>query len=145
MGKVNVQDEMAISRMQDIEDAVDAMVLDSLDPATGRAKGTGITHDWTISSQIAKKSKVRIMLAGGLNSNNVRQDITTVQPWVMDVHSSIETPDGQKNHGPIALFLKEVFSASQNWGFPLAPGFFLDDKKTLDNFLIFCTILSIHF
>jgi phosphoribosylanthranilate isomerase len=87
IGKVSVQDETAISRIRDIEDAVDAIVLDSIDPATDRVGGTGLIHDWTISAQIVKHSMKPIILAGGLNPDNVRQAITTVRPWAVDVQN----------------------------------------------------------
>ncbi len=112
IGKVSVQDETAITRMREIENFVDAMVLDSIDSSTNRVGGTGLTHDWTISAQIVNNSRVPIILAGGLTPDNVKQAITLVRPWAVDVHSGVETPDGQKNQGQIALFLKEVFSAS---------------------------------
>ena len=67
--------------------------------------GTGRTFDW---SKAAGATKVKIILAGGLDSANVRQAIATVHPWGVDVCSRIESSPGRKDHVKMAQFLREA-------------------------------------
>ena len=67
--------------------------------------GTGRTFDW---SKAAGQTKVKIILAGGLDSTNVRQAIETVHPWGVDTCSRIESSPGRKDHVKMAQFLKEA-------------------------------------
>jgi phosphoribosylanthranilate isomerase len=56
LGKINVQDENALTRAREIEGFVDAIILDSIDVSTGRVGGTGLVHDWSLSSRIVSAS-----------------------------------------------------------------------------------------
>jgi phosphoribosylanthranilate isomerase len=40
----------------------------------------------------------RVMLAGGLGPENVREAIAAVQPWAVDASSSLEREPGIKDH-----------------------------------------------
>jgi phosphoribosylanthranilate isomerase len=92
-------------RLADIEhDPAEAILLDA---PSGRAYGgTGQTFDW---SRAAGSNK-RIILAGGLDADNVRQAIAAAQPWGVDVCSRIESSPGRKDHVKMAQFLREAKS-----------------------------------
>ena len=67
---------------------VDGFVLDSVNVATDQIGGTGKTHDWSVSREIVMRyAEVPIILAGGLNSENVRSAIESVPPFGVDVNS----------------------------------------------------------
>jgi phosphoribosylanthranilate isomerase len=105
VGKVSVLDASAIARAREIEKSVDAIVLDSADPRTNRVGGTGLVHDWSISAAIVSQVNVPVILAGGLNPENVSKAIATVRPWAVDVHSGVETADGKKSEERLRRFI----------------------------------------
>jgi indole-3-glycerol phosphate synthase/phosphoribosylanthranilate isomerase len=48
----------------------------------------------------------RVMLAGGLSPENVREAIAAVRPWAVDASSSLETAPGIKDHDRIRAFVE---------------------------------------
>jgi indole-3-glycerol phosphate synthase/phosphoribosylanthranilate isomerase/anthranilate synthase/indole-3-glycerol phosphate synthase/phosphoribosylanthranilate isomerase len=60
-----------------------------LDTPTTQWGGTGETHDWSLARSIARDTP--ILLAGGLNPDNVNEAIRSVHPWGVDVSSGVET------------------------------------------------------
>jgi phosphoribosylanthranilate isomerase len=79
------------------------VLLDAHDPV--RRGGTGRTIDWTRAASVA--SRRPIVLAGGLNPDNVADAIARVQPYGIDVSSGVEAAPGVKDHGR----LKQLFEA----------------------------------
>ena len=75
----------------------DAFITDTYDPATGACGATGKTHDWDISRRLVDISPRPVMLAGGLNPENVRKAIAHVRPAGVDAHTGVEGPDGRKD------------------------------------------------
>ncbi|MBX3023415.1 phosphoribosylanthranilate isomerase [bacterium] len=90
---------------------VDALILDTYDPATGRHGATGKTHDWRISRDIVAEVPVPVILAGGLTPDNVADAIAAVRPWGVDVHTGVENPDGSRNLDRIRAFVRAAKSA----------------------------------
>ena len=64
--------------------------------------GTGRTFDWTKATGTGR----RIVLAGGLDADNVRRAIEQVRPWGVDACSRLESSPGRKDHVKLARFLK---------------------------------------
>lgn len=87
---------------------VDAYITDSFDPATGAEGATGKTHDWAIDRALVEISPRPVILAGGLNADNVREAIRTVQPYGVDVHTGIEGADGRKDAALTRRFVEEA-------------------------------------
>ncbi len=82
-----------------------------LDTAHGPYRGgTGVTFDWSVARETA--AQVPIVLAGGLNAENVGDAIRTVHPWVADVVSGTET-DGRKDHAKVRAFIDAVREADE--------------------------------
>jgi phosphoribosylanthranilate isomerase len=79
---------------------VEAVLLDG--PASGQV------FDWARVPQGIEK----LILAGGLDSDNVRQAIQQVHPWGVDACSRIETTPGRKDHFKMAAFVKAALAAS---------------------------------
>lgn len=77
-------------------------LVDSAPP--GVWGGTGVVGDWNTAAQWAREFPV--ILAGGLNPENVGAAIRAVQPWGVDVSSGIEGPDGQKDPARMRAFVQ---------------------------------------
>ncbi len=84
-----------------------ALLLDAhSDAAYG---GTGQTFDWNlIPAELSKP----IILAGGLNADNVGQAIMQVKPYAVDVSGGVELSKGIKDADKIAAFMQGVRNAS---------------------------------
>ena len=105
---VNVFDESAIEEAKGYEGVADALVLDSAIKETGQRGGTGKTHDWNISREIVESTSLPIILAGGLNPENVAEAISKVRPYAVDVNSGVSNPDGTKNLEKVKLFVERA-------------------------------------
>jgi len=87
---------------------VDAYITDTFDPASGAEGATGLTHDWAIDRQLVALSPRPVILAGGLNPDNVAEAIRTVRPFGVDVHTGIEGADGRKDREMTERFVSEA-------------------------------------
>jgi phosphoribosylanthranilate isomerase len=82
-----------------------ALLLDTY--TEGVVGGTGHVFDWNlIPGSLAKP----VILAGGLNAQNVAQAITQVKPYAVDVSGGVEISKGIKNAEKIAAFMQQVYS-----------------------------------
>jgi len=82
------------------------LLLDAHDPV--KRGGTGRTIDWTGAAAVAAQR--RILLAGGLTPDNVREAVAQVRPFGIDVSSGVERTPGVKDH-PRMRALFEALSA----------------------------------
>ncbi len=87
-------------------DAGRYVLLDHYDPVS--PGGSGKRFDWSIAEGIA--SREGVLLAGGLNPENVGEAIRQLAPWGVDVASGVET-DGEKDHDKIQAFVDAVRAA----------------------------------
>lgn len=79
-------------------------VFDAIEP------GSGKTFDWRLVDNIPRDEKL-LLLAGGLNPDNVRMAIEAVHPDGVDVSSGVENDDGAgKNPEKIHNFVVAVKS-----------------------------------
>lgn len=76
----------------------------------GSYGGTGQRFDWRIA--IEAKRFARIILAGGLNTENVWEAITHVRPAAIDVCSGVEAEPGRKDFDKLRSFLSVVARAN---------------------------------
>jgi len=84
-----------------------AILLDSF--TKNQYGGTGKVHDWTLSRQIKEAvAPVPVILAGGLNPENVKEAILTVHPYAVDVASGVELEPAVKDHGKIKAFVENA-------------------------------------
>ena len=80
-----------------------AYLLDSGD--SQNRGGTGETFDWKL---IPKDLSNKIIVAGGLDSNNIEVLLSEVAPFGVDVSSGVESKIGVKDHSKIDNFIKLV-------------------------------------
>jgi phosphoribosylanthranilate isomerase len=73
---------------------------------TGQYGGTGRITDWDVARRAAVGR--RIILAGGLNAENVAAAVRIVRPYAVDVASGVESKPGKKDHGRLREFIREV-------------------------------------
>lgn len=94
--------------------AVQGILVDSA--YAGRFGGTGHALPWTdpklqqVFAEI-KAADIPLLLAGGLNPDNVQDGIREVQPYAVDVSSGVELA-GRKNQGLIKAFINTTKSQS---------------------------------
>lgn len=78
-------------------------VLDGHPP--GQQGGRGKTFDW---SRIPRDLGRPVLLAGGLNADNVGDAIRMVHPWAVDLASGVELSPGIKDTAKMRAFFKAV-------------------------------------
>ena len=83
---------------------VDYHLLDAHRP--GMPGGTGESFDWELLAD--RRSKIPLILAGGLNPDNVAQAIEVAHPFAIDVASGVESASGIKDHGLLEALLEAV-------------------------------------
>lgn len=103
---------LRVREMQDINAMkaydVSAFLLDTYTPeAPG---GTGRKFDWEIARKAV--SMRRIILAGGLDPENVAEAVRSVRPYAVDVSSGVEISKGVKDHRKLEEFIKRAKDAS---------------------------------
>lgn len=84
-----------------------ALLLDAF--AEGVPGGTGQVFDWNL---IPSNLSVPVVLAGGLNADNVTQAIQKVRPYAVDVSGGVEASKGIKDAAKIAAFMRGVSNAA---------------------------------
>ncbi len=94
------------SRVEPWIDAGYMAVLDAYDPAT--PGGAGNTFDWSAAEGVVEREGV--LLAGGLNPENVSEAVQRLNPWGVDVSSGVET-DGNKDPDKIRDFIDAAKAA----------------------------------
>jgi len=106
---IHVTGKESIDLALEIQDHVDAILLDSGNPKleVKTLGGTGNTHDWQISRELVKATRVPVFLAGGLNAGNVAEAIAIVQPFAVDVCSGVRT-NGKLDPEKLSAFVNEV-------------------------------------
>jgi phosphoribosylanthranilate isomerase len=81
----------------------DALLVDSAD-ASG-AGGTGRTHDWEHTRELADDLDSPVVLAGGLTPENVAEAVEVAEPFGVDVASGVESEGGLKDHERVERFI----------------------------------------
>ena len=86
------------------------ILLDTYDQRM--AGGTGKVTDWECARE-TRKFTTRLILAGGLNPENVSEAIATVKPDGVDVCSSLESAPGIKHLGRVHRFVAAARNAEK--------------------------------
>ena len=81
----------------------EAVLLDS--------QQNGSSFDWTI----ARDSKRKVIVAGGLDASNVAEAIRIARPWGVDASSKLEIAPGVKDHEKVKAFVAAALSAAKEF------------------------------
>ena len=109
--RINVDEEIRIQEI--IEDAreiarigVSALLLDS--KTSRMPAGTGVLFSWEIARKVRHAINVPLIIAGGLNPENVCDAIKSIRPFAVDVISGVEDEPGKKNRHKVEAFIQSV-------------------------------------
>lgn len=112
---VGVDGPEAIDRAKYFADFCDMLILDSIAPGIAGIGAAGRTHDWSIDAEIVRSVPCHVVLAGGLDAENVRDAIEAVHPWGVDsfTRTSDRLPDGgsRKNIEKVRAFVQAAREA----------------------------------
>ena len=103
---IHVLNEQSIDEALRVSAHADALLLDSGNPnlAVKELGGTGRTHNWNLSRSIVEQAKIPVFLAGGLKAENVKAALDAVQPFGLDLCSSVRT-NGALDPQKLAAFM----------------------------------------
>lgn len=101
IGTGSVEDALGIAGQ------VDALLLDSGNPADRVLGGTGRTHDWSLSREIVQQVRKPVWLAGGLRPQNAARAVQQVRPYGLDVCSGLRQ-QGQLQADLLRRFMAKV-------------------------------------
>jgi phosphoribosylanthranilate isomerase len=91
---------------------VNRVLIDSkVGVATG---GTGVSFDWKAArSALAEAANgLKLIVAGGLNQDNVAEAIRGMTPWGVDVASGVEQSPGRKDPEKLSAFIRAARESS---------------------------------
>ncbi|MDX2102412.1 MAG: phosphoribosylanthranilate isomerase [Alphaproteobacteria bacterium] len=110
---IHVEDQRAVAEARSVADHVDALLLDSGRPSAAIPElgGTGRQHDWSISREIVRASRLPVWLAGGLTASNAADAIAAVRPFGLDLCSGVRT-DGALDPVRLDAFMAAVRQAA---------------------------------
>lgn len=107
---VRMRDNVDLKSVARCYAGASALLLDAY--VQGVQGGTGMSFDWArIPADIDKP----LILAGGLDKNNVRAAIRQVKPYAVDVSGGVELDKGIKDAEKIAEFIQEVRHAEHEY------------------------------
>jgi phosphoribosylanthranilate isomerase len=96
-----------IGRGGTLPEDCDAIIIDD-------SHGKGRHFDPTFARDAVMRSKIPVILAGGLTPDNVKAAIRDIRPYAVDVATGVETRPGVKDHDLVCRFIrnaKEVHDA----------------------------------
>jgi len=96
--------EDVICKISELKGLIDAILLDT--KTGGSIGGSGITHNWNLSKEIVRSASVPVILAGGLNPDNVSSAVSIVNPFAVDTGSGVESSPGKKDPFMVQKFIE---------------------------------------
>ena len=75
--------------------------------------GTGRAFDWNRATSMATliRKDFNLVIAGGLNPENVAEAIHILKPWGVDVSSGVESKPGTKDGAKVRAFIQRARQA----------------------------------
>jgi phosphoribosylanthranilate isomerase len=99
------------SRMEPYCSLVDAILLDSGSPA--ERGGTGKSFAWKEAAARIAGMSIPVIVAGGLNPENVEEAIIALEPWGVDVVTGVESEPGKKDPEKVRAFVAAARRATR--------------------------------
>jgi phosphoribosylanthranilate isomerase len=93
-----------IGRGDPLPEDCDAIIVDD-------SHGKGREYDPAYASTAVQRSRIPVILAGGLNPENVSDAIRQVHPYAVDVASGVEHSPGIKDNEKVRAFIAACRSA----------------------------------
>lgn len=100
---IGLKDQEELKFVSDYRSCCEAVLLDTYSSTHG---GTGVVGNWEWAAQASQKAP--IILAGGLNPENIRAAIQKVQPFAVDASSGLERIPGQKSPEKLREFFRRA-------------------------------------
>lgn len=110
---VRVRSRSSLQKIVSYEAKVRALLLDT--HSDEKMGGTGTAFDWDLAVE-AKRIGIPIILAGGLDPDNIEEAVLTVKPFAVDVNSGIEQNPGKKNRFLMELLMEKVAEINRMGG-----------------------------
>lgn len=110
---MRIGNTLSEAKLDDLISSADAILFDAR--IAGSLGGTGTPFDWGLLTPLLdphRRSRARIILAGGLTPSVVQRAIAAVGPHIVDVSSGVEAAPGVKNHALMRAFADAVRNAS---------------------------------
>jgi phosphoribosylanthranilate isomerase len=82
----------------------DLILLDAPTP------GSGQLFDWSLAGEVPEGK--RLILAGGLEPDNVSEAVKAVEPWGVDVSTGVERSPGKKDPLKVKRFIERARAAA---------------------------------
>jgi len=114
MRAIPVRGGEAVAEADAHQEVADYLIVDSGAIGLPFTGSTGETHDWSISRQIVERSRIPVILAGGLSPHNVESAIAQVRPWGVD---SFTHTDRSGSRGIKDMVRVRAFIAASHRGF----------------------------
>lgn len=80
------------------------ILLDTSLKGSKEGGGTGVSFDWSIVSKV-QSAGLPVMIAGGLTADTVKDCVSRICPFGVDVSSGVETTPGKKDHSKVKSFV----------------------------------------
>lgn len=86
------------------DQVVSGFLLDTY--VQGEPGGTGMAFDWAVIDPL--KLQRPLILAGGLNADNVSAALKTIRPYAVDINSGVEIAPGIKDHRKLEEIIAKI-------------------------------------
>ena len=100
---IRVSEDCDVAEQVDKFGSASALLLDTL--VKGVAGGTGKRFDWAL---VPKNLRAPLVLAGGLDADNVGSAVDLVRPYAVDVSGGVESGPGRKDLHRVESFVNAV-------------------------------------
>jgi phosphoribosylanthranilate isomerase len=99
-----LKDASSVEKVDSFRDRVRAVLFDTY--SNEKRGGTGKTFDWNLALK-GKKFGLPVILSGGLGPHNIKDAISKVRPFAVDLNSGVEKSPGEK----CPILIKELMEA----------------------------------
>ncbi len=100
---IRVNEIEDLNQIPQYQGIVSAILLDT--KVHNLEGGTGKTFDWGLALK-AKEFEIPLILAGGINSTNIKKAVNMVKPYAVDLSSGVENEPGKKDYNKMQEIMK---------------------------------------